>query len=400
VPVSDAFLQKNFNVDSIEILNKLFHQAEQELGPKPAGSKITRVKTGTDFSDEEDDAHQSLVTPSSFLKIDGLPGILMLASGEHKILGTGTSARVKLAIDKHGTLYAIKIFLPPKSIIQKQQIQNIQEEHRKLHELQIAPGASFFSQKKFRVKLYSVQHYLGHPIDSFLQDNPHLNFKTRMHLAIALCIKLHQLHTGGLPQAHTPYVHFDLKPQNITIQLGKEHFISIHLVDFGSARPLVILGEDDVIPEQMGSLIYLPVDAIQMVDKGMIQERARAFQRAQGMCPCDLIGLKRILNFHRELLVYYPQACSIFREADIVLLSPAIQALLSTLEVNTTAADESALFIAAALANELCSVTEKHDLTTLKANPQLQQSLLDALAPPALSEELASEHYLGQFTHA
>lgn len=124
-----------------------------------------------------------------------------------------------------------------------------------------------------------------------------------------------------------------------------------------------------------------------MKNKSQIQEIGSQFMQTCGMRACDLIALKRTLNFHAELLHYHPRGCSLFREQDMALLPSSLNHLLSSLHVMTTAPDETALFLAAALANEILPSEEKYPLKELKTNPQLQMELVERTCPNHFTAE-------------
>lgn len=205
--VNDFLLNETFKIPNLNTFHQLFRHAEARLLSLPPGSKVFRIDHWKREEEAfKEDTEELINTPSSFLRIQGAPDVVMLASGTHRILGEGSSAQVKLAIDKTGCLYAVKIFKPPKSLLQRKQVEAFQEEHRKLQEFKIACGDSFFSQLPFRVKLYSVQHYLGNQLEEFLISAPNLSFKMRIKLAVAVCKCVHQLHAGILIKTFPMYI--------------------------------------------------------------------------------------------------------------------------------------------------------------------------------------------------
>lgn len=395
-----------FGIESEEQFNALFAIAHQELDTKPAGTKWHRAEKEAE-PHEGDITHREERLASSFLKIEGAPHVLMLGPGKEMLLGQSTLARVKIAVDKDKRLYAIKIFQPPRNLFQGELIRRHQAEHARACDLGLSHNPTFFRNStvygKKKIKLYSIQTYLGSTLFSLLSQPRRLSLISRLRLAIAICLQTDKLHQGKLSVSLQPYAHLDLKPDNITAHQSEDGSFDVHFIDFGSACALSANSENEEPQSYLGTPLYSPVSLEQMQDLQGIGSAAQAFLANNSAILCDLIALKRIIFLAAPFAEFDKQkAISVLNQAQFESLSQASQSMLSTLDPTTTAKTETPLLLASMLACELLHAQNKeqaHPLTE-RFKQQLEQSdefkraiIHQALTHlPAVTNQIEKDH--------
>lgn len=302
------------------------------------------------FLKEYYDQHLQFIQ-SSFIKVNGKPNILMLASEKgFNVLGKGTSGKVKLAIDPHQNIYAIKI--SPKISTRRFSgglqyntfFKLAEAENRKSKDLRSAPDADLLTRVvDNKSKIYAVQYYLGETLSKKLRRND-LSFNQRMDLAIKIASKVHELHTGSLSQTGQCYAHCDLKPDNITIDEKGE----VHLVDLGSAVAIT----DHAAYELKGTPLYFPINSDQLFESDSAK-KAQEILDENGPVFCDLIALKRILFLSDTMTSENSECCSIFRKKDFDQMSLVLQARLSTDCVESSLREEAIDLVGALISESI-----------------------------------------------
>ncbi len=291
---------------------------------------------------------------SSFIKVNGKPSILMLASEKgFNVLGKGTSGKVKLAIDEHENIYAVKI--SPKISTRRFSgglqydtfFKLAEAENRKSKDLHSAPDADLLTRVvDNKSKIYAVQYYLGETLSKKLRRND-LSFDQRMDLAIKIASKVHELHTGSLSQTGQCYAHLDLKPDNITIDEKGE----VHLVDLGSAVAIT----DHAAYELKGTPLYFPINSDQLFETDSAQ-KAQAILDAKGPVFCDLAALRRIFFLPERIISENSEYCSIFRKEDFDQMSVTLQARLNTDYVESFAQEEAIDLVGALISESIQTI--------------------------------------------
>lgn len=380
-------IQSVFGIESEEQFNNLFSIAHQELLKKSPGAKWHRTESeASPIEGDVTDRTEQL--PSSFIRIDGEPYVLMLGPGDEHLLGQGTSAKVKLAIDKDKKLYAVKIFEPPRSLMQPELIKRHKAEHVITWDLHLSHSPCFFRNStvwsKTRIKLYSVQKYLGNTLYSLLSTNQDLSLIAKLNLAMMIFLKVNDLHRGNLSASFHPYAHLDLKPDNILIKRLDSGLFEVYLIDFGAARSLIV-PDPNQSQTYWGSPLYFPLSLAQMQGSKSLEALALAFLNKNGAVLCDLIALKRVCYLDKQFFQFDPKkALSIFNSEQFLKLSIHSQNILSTLDPTTTEVSETPLLLASVFACELLNAQqpdEAHPLTErflqqLKQSDELQQLII------------------------
>lgn len=314
---------------------------------------------------------------NSFIKIEGEPNLLMLASvSPIHILGKGTSGRVKFAMDENKQLYVVKVInevsspkmqraqesgsLPIissiyedinyinapslKKIEDKSQVDMVKEEFFILKDIGSGVGESPLHRKNSK-KFYIVEQFLGYTLSKKL-SNENLIFIERVKLAIQICLAVHALHNGDLSKSSTCYSHGDLKPENIVID---EYFVSI--IDVGSSYRI----GSDFRPIMKGTPMYMPlsVEKLLSLDKSLqkITAAAQLVMDKEGPIFCDIVALKRVLS----LSLKFNEVC-VFRPEDLEKLPIRIREMLSTDNIENMHRGDSALSIGTNLSNFLITL--------------------------------------------
>jgi len=174
--------------------------------PLTNGSKLSRKSSG--FS------HSFMVIDNRILALDG----------QGKYLGAGLFGKVKLAEDEEGNLFALKIMKGTSSW-----------EADIANDLDIAGSeVSRMGGKKASLKKHYIAYkYLGITLfDYYNNFKETLSLDARYDLCIKISLALHALHTGGLSQTKTSYIHGDLHKKNIVIDKDGNP----HIIDFGKTR--------------------------------------------------------------------------------------------------------------------------------------------------------------------
>ena len=274
---------------------------------------------------------------------------------EHRI-GFGAFGAVKYGIDQRGHLYAIKIEKTNTQAQQKEERANLDLGIMSEHKI---TRISDTGQEKH----YSSLLYLGDSLDKKLRFDSVYSLEQKKNIARKIAWQLHQLHQGALSDKGTHYAHFDIKPDNITID---DHG-RVHLIDFGFAQEV-----DQPITELVGSSAYWPTlhaeeyhaakqDGDTVKAEHYAQEILRTMQE-MGPVRTDLYACKRTLYLADPSKSN--DAC-LFSDTDFQQLSPELQALLQTggpdaveefqqaVQANTTTLDLAYTFSAEKLSPDL-----------------------------------------------
>ncbi|WP_298626961.1 hypothetical protein, partial [uncultured Legionella sp.] len=158
-------------------------------------------------------------TTHSFIKIHG--EIYALAQGKKTDanINKGSTAKLKYACNKAGEQFLIKI----SNWIQEKEA-NI------MMDLSQSVG---FNERSDKSKFYIALLFLGTDLENYLtQNHAILNEDQRFDIAIKLCWQVFCLHEGLSSKTSTPYAHYDIKHDNVTIDKDG----NIHLIDYGYAE--------------------------------------------------------------------------------------------------------------------------------------------------------------------
>lgn len=378
-----------FQFDDERDFKMQFEYVGSLLKEAPVGTKVYRGTHENSMSEEDFG-----ILTHSFIKIDGPPHILALASNKNSnVLGRGAYGRVKIAVDVDGNLYAVKIV----HVSQKQhthklsssaassyQSEQLHDEQQTLKDLNI--GVGNVVKRTDNEKCYLVEKFLGDNLRHYLQHTE-LTLMERVELALAITQKVDELHKGLATQSGTALAHRDLKPDNLTIHpITKE----IHIIDFGTAQSLTpstfskattskesntesnshetsinIPSSDsdsslmlDMLdtqnsPEQaeiqassnhvIGTPLYMMADVAlyeKQHDKDIIFQSMKNNLRCYPPDVTDLFALKRILYLPKTLRSN-KQTISVFDDKTFSELPKSIQTSLNTEHVNTTSMNEN-----------------------------------------------------------
>lgn len=203
-----------------------FETAGNYFSDKKPGAKLKRNL-----------APQTSLLAHSFLL---LPHTTIALDGRNQYLYDAGNTRVKLAEDESGSLYAVKI-------IQDEKNHKTYENEFKIAEDVGAAVYAFTrsSQKKY----YIVYNYYGQSLYYYLNFNL-LSRSQQFDLAISLTLSLYNLHNGGCSKQGRGYVHYDIKPENVTLDQNGD----VHLIDFGHSEEFSSIDRDKF----KGSYLYIP----------------------------------------------------------------------------------------------------------------------------------------------
>lgn len=217
-----------------------------ELDNSPRIAKWNRAARGQ--------LHHSYRTTHSFVKING--HIYALARGKRKdsVHGGGSNGVVKFAYDRQGEICLIKIGT------------STLKEITTLQDLNISNGGT--RRLDNDSKYYIHMKYLGKNLADCLGKK--ISSSMRLQLAIDLCLQVYRLQSGQISTTNQPYAHWDIKPENITI----DNEGRIHLVDYGSA----VTELDTPVSMHSGPDFYCPLYSLTLLPTKF-----------------DVIGLKRTL---------------------------------------------------------------------------------------------------------
>lgn len=170
----------------------------------PNGTKLRREDSGLSHS---------------FLIVNGR---ILAMSGKGVYLGHGNDAKVKLAEDESGALYALKI---------ARSSQKIPLESDTTFDLGVAIPFTSRSSKKGE-KYYLPYFYLGTPINKYLKT-ANLSDDQRYELGIKMVLALNAVHSGEKSKTGAKYAHVDLHIANFTIN---EETGNVSVIDFGDSE--------------------------------------------------------------------------------------------------------------------------------------------------------------------
>ncbi len=239
---------------------------------------------------------------------------------EHRI-GFGAFGAVKYGVDRHGHLYAVKIEKTNNEAQQKETQANLDLGLMADPKIMRTSGTG---QEKY----YSSLLYLGDSLDKKLRFESPWNLEQKKNIARKIAWQVHQLHSGKLSENGTGYAHFDIKPDNITID---EHG-RVRLIDYGFAQSV-----NTPITELTGSSAYWPSlhveqyhTAKQEGDQSTADHYAQEIlQTMQNIGPMgtDLFACKRSLYMADP--DKSADAC-LFSDAEYQQLSPELHDMLQT----------------------------------------------------------------------
>lgn len=157
-------------------------------------------------------------------------------------------------------------------------------------------------------KVYQVMHYLGEPL---LKVLPSMSLKVKIDYAIKLILAVHDLHIGN--NGGKPYVHCDIKPENILINTKDN---TLHLIDFGLAVDTLL---DQPVTPHRGSRAYFPRN---LEDDTFVFETTPFFN--------DKIAALRTIYF--PINKYYRHH-GILNHEEFIRFPTTIQSLLNTTRI-------------------------------------------------------------------
>lgn len=428
-----------FQFDDERDFKMQFEYVESLLKEAPVGSKVYRGTHENSMSEEDFD-----ILTHSFIKIDGPPHILALASNKHSnLLGRGAYGRVKIAVDVDGNLYAVKIV----HVSQKQhphkfsssaassyQSEQLHDEQQTLKDLNI--GVGDVVKRTDSEKCYLVEKFLGDNLRHYLQSTE-LTLMERVELALAITQKVDELHKGLATLSGTALAHRDLKPDNLTIHpITKE----IHLIDFGTAQPLTLstlskattskdsiesnnshqtsinlpsndadaslifdMLETQNSPEQpeiqapsnhvIGTPLYMMADIAlyeNQNDKDIIFQSMKTNVKCYPPQITDLFALKRIL-YLPKILRSNKQTTSVFDDKTFCELPKSLQASLNTEHVNTTSMTEDVSQLHQALKDYRENLVTAQSITLSHQCANTIKNLRNPKNDPNLSNEVENK---------
>ena len=201
----------------------------------------------------------------------------------------------------------------------------------------------------------------------------HLNkqktLSEKIEWVIALLIAVHELHTGKTSRTQTPYVHHDIKPENILLDNQEK----LRLIDFGFATSNL-----EVKGCILGSRAFMPV-SIHYYTKDIDYYRAGLKQQNifNGLEKDKIAVLRTIYN------PIYPNdpKYSLLANADFYKLPFSMQDLLATTNIPPFFADEKkaeteAFFAAVFIMYASNPDIQLKDIKELRYNPELQDKLI------------------------
>ncbi|KTD43048.1 hypothetical protein [Legionella parisiensis] len=203
----------------------------------------------------------------SFFNFNGK--LVCTLPGEEGIIGSGMYGKGRLAMDEYGQVFLIKI--EKKAVLQKRarfkkefgpefDVQDSMEEEIAIGKdvgLIVASSQKGGDSEEYNVPDYSEyipeQNYVlmrfgGDSVKQKIKT-PDLTPEQRLDMAIQAAWQCHLLHQGYLSKSGVPYVHGDLKPEQLVVNAQNQ----LSLVDFGCANNR--LGENH--GNDSGSFNYL-----------------------------------------------------------------------------------------------------------------------------------------------
>lgn len=220
MPIPDI-IKKAFKVsnetDFLALCQVKKNLADSYFIENPLEIKMSRTKSPDDYSVIRINNRTYLTTPKD------------------SYLGQGVYGRVKLAmcIDNDppdfNHLYAIKRETTNKKY-QQQESKIAQEMGLMVAEKACRDSKTTKKDDKGNVtdkKYYSVLNYLGEDLSNLLKNNT-LSTAEKTEVAIQLTLQLREM--------HKKYVHRDISPKNIVVDLTKKP-LKVHLIDFGGSQP-------------------------------------------------------------------------------------------------------------------------------------------------------------------
>ncbi len=286
------------------------------------------------------DLHSQLV--HSFICFEGK--ILALASNqdEFKYLGEGIYGRVKLAQDKEGRLYVLKIQKTKHASHQNVRFFQFSSEWeaRVAYDVGAASKPTILIRNNGK-KTYILYHYLGMPLQSYLEK--HLTIEQRYDIAVKIAFAVYRLHSGKSSKENTSYTHLDIKPHNMVI----DDKACVHLIDYGCSDYVGSINRSDI----KGARLYVPKNPI-----GILFEQIDVFSLLRTLYIPQIVYLVNRINrdakpdkmTYQELIKQNPSdpAIGVFSDS-LATENPCLHQFLDTTdsEIRT----ESALQVTAVL---------------------------------------------------
>lgn len=275
-------IEQSFQITSRETFYDCCKIALQFFKQHPDTKKIRRKDWSTLFPDAP-------ITSCSFLnnKDNNHPeyGIYALS---REIIGKGASGKVKLGlrIDEPGHgLLTIKIQAPQ----DENTLKFLQSE------ITIGKQQGFFREdalfRKEKNKYYFVAPHNGITLTKWLKSPREST--VRLHVAIQLAIRIHNLHIGT--QNCPPTAHRDIKTDNVLISNNEK----ITLIDYGYSTTDIHAPD----PGICGTPTYLPLNLDRLTPTTSKDELGKlmSFTKHRGLLQLDCYALKRILMIPSNL---------------------------------------------------------------------------------------------------
>lgn len=212
------------------------------------------------------------------------------------ILGVGSYGKVKLAVDKNGNLYALKIqteyepLAPPYMPLNKQTNIFMSEERYGKNVQFIYDQTRSRTLEGPTVKSYTITYYGGPTLSSALTSPKPLSLEEKVSITRRLCWTVEKLHKGYLSQDGKGIIHCDLKPANI---LYDKYTNKLMLIDYGLAV------DADTKGVLYGTYQYTPV--LHGLDPFITDVRYANRVRDMGT-GLDVFSLKRIIHMPWQIL--------------------------------------------------------------------------------------------------
>lgn len=239
-------------------------------------------------------------------------------------IGEGSYGHVKYAMDRTGTLYALKV-----EVVNRNSAHAL---NKTIHEAMIAADLGLLENMPIKTqdsqagpdcdRYYTTFFYLGDSLRNILK-NQTIKFNTKLKIARKILLELHKLHSGLLSKTGKKYAHGDLKPANIVI----DEYGNLTLIDYGYAQELT---PDNNYTKIRGSALYLPIEDLKNHKDNKQREKTLTYLQALGLAGADLYALKRTLYAKSR-----GSAKSLFSTKEYNRLPSELKEMLDTVDVPT-----------------------------------------------------------------